>query len=209
MVSYELDEPSMIWRVPVDERWGGHLLVLMHGAGGVEQELAASFPDLPQRVVTVAVRAPVPTNGRWSWATSTMGEEAERFDPSVQAVSSWLDRLDGYASVGLLGFSQGAAVALQLLRHFPHRFAYCVQLAGFVPSAAHPGDAELARLRPPVFSGRGEQDDVIPAALVQRTAHWLRGHTTLTERRYSTLGHEVSGQIRPAVAAFVGGHLPA
>ncbi|WP_442916813.1 hypothetical protein [Lentzea sp. NBC_00516] len=47
-------------------------------------------------------------------------------------------------SIGLLGFSQGGAMAHQLMRCAPHRFASCVSLAGFVVRDAQPGDAALS-----------------------------------------------------------------
>ena len=63
-------------------------------------------------------------------------------------VLSWLETIEA-PSIGLLGFSQGGAMAHQLMRCAPHRFAYCVSLAGFVVRNAQPGDAALSDVRPP------------------------------------------------------------
>jgi len=76
-----------------------------------------------------------------------------------------------------LGFSQGGAMVLQLMRRAPGRFQYGVQLAGFVVDDYQPGDEVLARQRPPVFWGRGERDTVIPQPAIARTQSWMAAHS--------------------------------
>ncbi len=51
---------------------------------------------------------------------------------AARAVLRWLDEAAGTApAIGLLGFSQGAAVALQALRLAPERFAFALALSGY------------------------------------------------------------------------------
>jgi phospholipase/carboxylesterase len=121
-------------------------------------------------------------------------------DAAAEAIIAWLDTLD-YPSVSLLGFSQGAAMTLQLLRHAPRRFKATVSLSGFVASSEHAGDAELAEAKPLVFWGRGTADPVIPDVAVDRTAAWLPSHSTATVRIYEGLGHSIS---RDELADFTG-----
>jgi phospholipase/carboxylesterase len=108
---------------------------------------------------------------------------------------------------GLLGFSQGGALALQLLRLAPERFAYAVQLSGFVVQGAQQGDAELAERRPPVFWGRGTLDDSIPATSLDRTTEWLPQHSSLDARIYEGLGHGISPLELGDISAFIREHL--
>ena len=94
-------------------------------------------------------------------------------------------------------------MALQLMRHAPGRFAYAVNLAGFVVDDAQPGDPELVRSRPPVFWGRGEHDGVIPRSALVRTSGWLAKHVNADIRVYPRLGHDVAGQEVSDLAAFI------
>src|SRR5690606_39884769 len=110
---------------------------------------------------------------------------------ALDAVLGWLDTLE-FTSVSLVGFSQGGAIALQALRAAPERFAATVCLAGFVPTRDHPNDPELARLRPPVFWGRGTLDPVIPEQAIAFTQQWLPDHADADIRIYEGLGHAVS-----------------
>jgi len=190
-----LDTDAIMWSTPERERAGRPLLVLLHGYGSHEGDLFGMSPGLPLRSVVASLRGPIAESGGWAWWSRVDQApglpEPDRVDAAAGAIIEWLDTLD-HPSVSLLGFSQGAAMTLQLLRHAPRRFTATVSLSGFVASAEHAGDAELAEVRPLVFWGRGTADSVIPDAAVNRTAAWLPTHSTATVRIYEGLGHSIS-----------------
>jgi len=204
-----LDTSAIIWSAPERERAGRPLLVLMHGYGSHEGDLFGMSPGLPLAPVIASVRAPLPESGGhawWSLAGQTPGIPDETaVDAAASAVIDWLDTLE-YTRVSLLGFSQGGAMALQLLRHDPTRFASAVCLSGFIASESHPGDAELESVKPPVFWGRGTADPVIPAYAVDRTGEWMPRHTSATTRIYEGLGHSISSEELADFSSFLGEH---
>lgn len=185
------------------------LLVLLHGYGADERDLFGLVPFLPRGFSIAAVRAPLtppfPSPG-YSWYPI---EGLENRDPAhVTAAATrlieWTDAAaSGHSAVGLLGFSQGAAVALQAMRLDPGRFAFAVNLSGYVTPGELPRDAELAERKPPVFWGRGTNDDVIPGFLVDHTTEWLPGHADLSGRVYAGLSHSVSEQELADVRVFL------
>jgi phospholipase/carboxylesterase len=205
-----IDPTAVLWSAPERERAGRPLLVLLHGYGSHEGDLFAISPRLPLGPVIASVRAPLTESGGYAWFSridSPSGDPLpERVDEAAAAVLDWLDTLD-YASVALLGFSQGAAVALQLLRHAPTRFVATVALSGFVARGEHPGDAELAVVQPPVFWGRGTEDSMIPAAAVERLDAWLPPHSTATIRIYEGLTHSLSEPELLDFNAFLAEHI--
>ncbi|HEY6124566.1 MAG TPA: hypothetical protein VIV63_07930, partial [Steroidobacteraceae bacterium] len=67
----------------------------------------------------------------------------------------------------------------------------------------------LAALKPPVFWGRGTNDDVIPEFLVDHTTEWLPGHAELSGRVYPGLTHSVSEQELDDVRVFLDKQLEA
>lgn len=113
-------------------------------------------------------------------------------DAAADSVLTWLDDQESFRSLGILGFSQGSAVAIQALRRQPDRFDYAVVLSGFMAPFPAAGDARLVQRRPPVFAARGDQDRLVPAFLVSKTDQWLAEHTTRTSHCYPGLGHTVS-----------------
>ena len=183
-----LDENAMIWSAPPEERAGRPLLLALHGHTGDEHQLAIAAELLPPEVVVVTARAPFAEGGGWSWfALSEAGRDAAA--QVADELLSWLDRQEGYSSYGVLGLSQGSAMALELMRRDPARFDYVVQLSGFAIDTSD--NAELARVHPPVFSAHGDLDTVIPRDRVADTSRFLREHTVLTEKRYPGLGHSI------------------
>ena len=203
-----LDDAVALWSAATAERDGLPLLVLLHGYGADEHDLFGLAPYLPERFVVAAVRAPLtppfPAPG-YSWypIEGLDGRDPSHVTDAARRLLDWLDAVAPDAVVGLLGFSQGAAVALQAMRLRPDRFAFAVNLSGYATPGELPGDAALAERRPPVFWGRGTRDDVIPPFLVEHTMTWLPEHVDLSGRVYQGLTHSVSEQELEDVRVFL------
>jgi phospholipase/carboxylesterase len=183
--------------------------VLLHGYGSNEQELFQRVAPLLPEMPIASVRGPVPEAGGFAWVSLRRNEAGPRPQaPSVmaddvdRALLGWLDNVGASERIGLLGVSQGAVLALHLLRHTPRRFSYVANLSGYVLGGTLPGDAVLRDTRPPVFWGRGQHDDVVPASDVERTSQWLPQHSTLTARTYD-VGHTESDHELRDAAAFI------
>jgi phospholipase/carboxylesterase len=208
-VSEELRLDGALTRWSASERRGMPLLVLLHGYGADEHDLFGLVPYLPERIAVASVAAPLappwPMPGRsWYPIEGLDGRSAESVTAAAGAFLRWLDEEAADASsVAFLGFSQGAAVALQALRLDPDRADAVVALSGYVAPGELPRDAELVGLRPHVFWGRGSHDDVIPDALVAHTAEWLPGHSELSGRVYTGLTHSISEEELGDVRAFL------
>ncbi|WP_350271646.1 alpha/beta hydrolase [Frondihabitans sucicola] len=115
-----------------------------------------------------------------------------------------------HPAVGLLGFSQGGSLALQLVRRRPDFFAFAVVLAGFVvPGAPAEVDAAVASSRPAVFFGRGDVDQVIGLDAVERTTAWLTEHADSEQNVYPGLAHGIAQEELDDVNAFLGRVHPA
>jgi phospholipase/carboxylesterase len=209
-MTIDLDPDSILWNAPAAERDGRPLLVVMHGRGSDEQDLFALAPELPQDFVIASLRAPIPEGPGWSWwePGGVHGDPAaEEVDRSAAAVTRWLDALPFTpTAVGTLGFSQGGAMATHLLRRDVARIAFAVNLAGFLISGEQEGDAALGVSKPPVFWGRGADDDLFRgelASLVTRTEPWLAACTTPEVHVYPGLGHSISRDELDDVGAFL------
>lgn len=202
----QLDANSVLWSAPERERGHRPLLVLMHGKGANENDLFGLSPLLPLEPVIASVRAPLPDGPGFSWFDHEHyvdgGPTLEYADAAGAAVLEWLGE-QSYSSVNVLGFSQGAAMVLQLLRLAPERFGCGVALSGYSVQGVHPGDAALESLRPPVFWGRGTEDAVIDSRAVDRTIQWLPAHSALTERIYEGLAHGVAASEVREVGEFL------
>jgi len=203
-----LDADVVLWSAPPEERADRPLLVLLHGYGADENDLFGLVPYLPPEFVVAAVRAPLPPpwpapGYSWFPIEGLETRDATRATESAARFIEWLDTLPAHGPVGLVGFSQGAAIAIQAMRLDPGRFAFLVNLSGFATPGELPGDPLLAERRPPAFWGRGTHDDVVPEALVEHTIQWLPGHVDLSGRVYQGLTHSVSDEELTDVRVFL------
>jgi phospholipase/carboxylesterase len=183
---------------------------MLHGAAACERDpFDRLVPLLPEDLLVASLRGPVPEGVGYSWVSPADRANA-RTDREVAAIGhraagsilAWLNTFPDFETLGLLGASQGACVAFQLIRAVPSRFVYVINLSGYCLPGSEAGDLELQRTKPAVFWGRGSFDDVIPVDYISRTATWLSQHSTLTERTYE-MGHEISTAELADAAAFV------
>jgi len=205
-----IDDAAVLWNVPPAERGGKPLLVMMHGRGSHEGDLFGLGRFMPEGTVVASLRAPLVEGDGFKWylGRAEHREDPSVLDASVRGVLAWLDALPfASTSVGLMGFSQGGRMTLQLLRQAPDRFAYAVQLSGSVAPESHEGDTALAAKSPrtPVFWGYGEADRIIPLTGVERTRSWLVDHTAMEEHAYP-IAHTISQDELGDVTAFVARH---
>lgn len=205
----EMTIDDTLTRWSTTERSGLPLLVLLHGYGADEHDLFGLIPHLPDGMAVASVAAPLappwPMPGRsWYPIEGLDGRSSEAVTSAAETFLRWLDTAAADApSVALLGFSQGAAVAVQALRLAPDRFGAVVALSGYAAPGALPNDEALTELRPHVFWGRGTHDDVIPAALVSHTAQWLPEHSELSGGVYTGLTHSISEDELADVGLFL------
>lgn len=203
-----IDAAATLWSHSESERTGKPLLVLLHGYGADEHDLFGLVPHLPEEFAVAAVAAPLappwPMPGRSWYAIDRLDErDPGAITQAAQALLSWLEAVPAETPIALLGFSQGAAVALQALRLAPQRFGAVVALSGYAAGGELPGDAVLGETRPPVFWGRGSDDEVIPPHHLDHTAQWLPDHSTLSGRVYPGMGHSISEQELGDIRVFL------
>ena len=188
------------------------VFVLLHGWGSNEHDL----PDLLRYCAPGAdyasLRAPIAYGMGYTWFAPWAHEgvpQGASLDDQArdagEAVHRWVEaNVPAGRTVIPMGFSQGGLLAAHLLRLFPSRYAAAVSFSGWLaPGAVDPGDAELERLRPPVFYGHGSADTIFPAADVAAMGAFWRTHGTLTEQVYPGMEHSICMDEMRDVAAFL------
>ena len=212
-----IDDAAVVWSVAteeISERLAEQpLVVVMHGRGSHENDLAQLFPFLPAGCVYASLRAPLSGApygmGGFTWFTASgaNGPERASVDDAVAAVLAWLDRAEGRfgapPAIAALGFSQGGMMSIELMRAAPHRFAAAVNLSGASAHGPVGGDEVLAERRPPLFWGRDAADPIIDAAAIARTEEFVPGHFDVTARLYPGIAHSISREELVEVSAFL------
>jgi phospholipase/carboxylesterase len=183
------------------------VVLLLHGYGSNENDLAGLVPALGLSLPWASLRAPLELgNGGAAWFTITTpgNPDPEPVAQATEAIWAWVDaNVASTTPVIPIGFSQGGLMASQLLRTRPERVLAPIVLGGFVLGAAQPGDATLAESLPPVFWGRGAEDRVIGEPAILRTSAFLPTHSTLVERMYPGLAHGINAAEIDDVRSFL------
>lgn len=206
-----IEPEHVIWNMPEDERAGRPHLLLLHGYGSNEHDLFQLAPHLPLGLVIASLRAPMPlpTAHGFAWFAPLEQSGGLGIDQTADELAGWISQnVTGTASrVGILGFSQGGMLGMQVLRRHPSAADALLLLSSSRYPEPDPGDEAMAANPPPVFWGHGTADQVIPASRITDTADWLPGHSRLTERIYEGMGHSVSDAELRDVVAFLNTHL--
>lgn len=201
----QIDADAVRWREGAD---GGHeLLVVMHGLGSHEGDLFGLAPHLPAAMTIASLRAPLPYGGGFAWFdfSAVDSDDHALIDEAAAAVLAWLDDLERpWRRVHLLGFSQGGAMAVQLARLAPERFASITHLASFVHAGELPGDAALAAREPriPLLTTIGTLDEIIQPDKIARSTPWLDAHFDVERRTYER-PHTIIAEELADVVAFL------
>ena len=184
-------------------------VIMVHGRGASADDILGLADEFG--VPEVAYLAPQAAGGAWY---------PNRFVAPVASNEPWLgsalavlgELLGQLATAGLppertllLGFSQGACLALEYGARNPLRYGGLVGLSGALIESgdqprAYPGD--LAGT--PVFLGCSDVDAHIPRGRVERSATLLQGlGATVDARIYPGMGHTVNQDELAAVRALL------
>ncbi|KAF8588458.1 Phospholipase/carboxylesterase, partial [Ramaria rubella] len=110
----------------------------------------------------------------------------------------------------LIGFSQGAAMALLAGLTFEHTLAGIGVLSGWIPPMLKETvTAHQSAPCPPLFWAHGTADTLIPLDNALETMQWLRSsslqmkETSLTYNEYLGMGHKVNDNVLRDLSAWI------
>ena len=189
-------QPIFVWGTPLGEAQAA--LVMVHGRGGSVEDMRglAGELDYPQLAYVAPAAA-----GR-TWYPYSFLERLARNEPHlssalrlvVRAVEKATSANLPAARVVLLGFSQGACLALEFTARNALRYGGVVGLSGgLIGPEGTPRDYPGRMDGTPVFLGCGDVDPHVPKRRVDETAGVLeRLGARVTERIYPGMGHTIN-----------------
>ena len=191
------------------------LLVLLHGVGGNEGNLAALGAEVDGDTLVVLPRGPItlgPEAFGWFRVAFTghgpqiVASEADASRRTLIDFIGQLQRAHGIdaAHTVVAGFSQGGILSVSVALTAPERVAAFAVLAGRILPELEPhlaGREQLSALRG--YIAHGTHDDKLPASWAQRADDWLTrlGIEHLT-KLYPT-GHELGAAMRTDFLAWL------
>ncbi len=181
---------------PLEQAQAG--MILLHGRGATAEDILSLAPELSlNKTILLAPQAAQNT-----WYPQRFSAPLENNEPwlssAFQVIDRLLQRLNSAGipteSAVLLGFSQGACLALEYAARHPRRYGGIAGLSGALigPTGIErmsSGDFEQT----PVFMGCSDVDPHIPLERVEYSARFLEQmQARVSMRIYPGMGHQVN-----------------
>ena len=193
------------------------LVVLLHGVGGQEMDLADLASGVDPETLVVLVRSRLQLGpDQFGWFRVALATEGPKImeseaEASRHALIRLVDHLQVLHGVEarrtvLTGFSQGGILSASVALSAPERVGGFAILSGRILPEIEPRIANrewLAHLR--AFISHGEQDATLPVAWAQRADHWLADLGIPHITRVYPAGHTLNPEMRADVLAWIGG----
>jgi phospholipase/carboxylesterase len=192
------------------------LVLLFHGVGSSARDLVplgeALAPHLPDAAI-FSLQAPEASGPGWQWFSVRGVTEADRparvaaaMPGFVQAVMQWQQACAvGPARTTLIGFSQGAIMALESTQIESPPSARVIALSGRFARAPHVSPASAR-----VHLMHGDADPVMPVRLAVDASAQLQGlGAQVTLDRFPGLGHGIDRRVVDAIVRRLEDALPA
>lgn len=184
---------------------------MLHGLTGDEYSMDVFLRAIPDSYWVLSPRGPFPAPDHgYAWVAHHPGLTApfSVFQNTAAALNSaldhWISQLQlPETRLTLLGFSQGAAMALAFALTFPERVERVACLSGFIPQSSLPGadETSLADLR--VFISHGTRDKIIPIEHARNAAQWLERAGAAVTTCESDVGHRLGAPCYRGLKEFL------
>jgi len=173
-------------------------LVLLHGRGASAEDILSLAAVL--KVADVAYLAPQAAGSQWypNRFIAPIASNEPWFSSAIEVIAGLLEQLRAAAipteRTFLLGFSQGACLALEFAARHPQRYGGIFGLSGaLIENGDQPRTYTGSLAETPVFLGCSDVDFHIPLARVQRSTQLFQDlGAAVTERIYPGMGHSVN-----------------
>ena len=172
-------------------------VVLIHGRGDSSRGILALAPNLKAPRTTFLA----PQAAGFSWYPNSFLTDVELNEPwlssalgRIEAAITTVTRVVPGERVVLMGFSQGACLALEFAARNTRRYGGVVALSGgLIGPDGTPRDYSGSLDGTPVFLGCSDVDAHIPVGRVRESAHVMEGlGGEVEERIYPRMGHAVN-----------------
>lgn len=173
-------------------------MIMLHGRGASAEDILTLAQEFDQP--DFAYLAPQAANNTWypNRFIAPLASNEPWFSSAIAVVADVLAQVNAAGILTehtiLLGFSQGACLALEFAARHPQRYGGVIALSGaLIENGDKPREYEGSLAGTPVFLGCSDIDVHVPKGRVERSATLLQQlGADVTLRLYPNMGHTVN-----------------
>jgi phospholipase/carboxylesterase len=198
------DQPVLHYGPPIAQ--ARRVAIFIHGRGASAEDILGLAPELG----TDDVAYLAPQAAGHTWYPHSFLSPILQNEPGITSALAVVARLVESTGLGservvILGFSQGACLALEFAARNPRRYGAVVALSGgLIGPPGTPRDYPGSMENTPVFIGCSDIDAHIPVERIRESAEvFRRMGAVVDERIYPGMGHTINEDELIAVRALV------
>ena len=206
MESNSLDLPLLNLYKCAENNVDSPSIFFLHGFGSNMQDLFGLSPFFPKNWNCISLQATIPVqfNG-WAWAEINFENILKIYNPEqikyhhqkiIDSIDLSIKKLNlNPSQIYLLGFSQGAGLAMYSGLINPKKYNAIIALSGCLSTKEFESEIDKKNLQNlNIFMGNGSQDDVITLPLAHKTRDELsRLNIKLNYNEYNA-GHTITNE---------------
>lgn len=163
------------------------LLLMLHGYGSHEEDLFSFANELPDELLIVSARAPIPMGfGGYAWYTIHFEADDKKFSDIPEALEArntlvkFIDELqEAYhfnpENSFLMGFSQGTILSCAVALSYPEKIHNIIALSGYINEELIETQKDSTSYKNlDFFCSHGSVDPVIPVEWARKTPVFLK-----------------------------------
>lgn len=188
---------------PALDRSDTRVGVLLHGYGSNEKDLLRVARSVGLSGPLIGIRAPLEAGRGWAWFPINFRAEP-RYEPNAadEVLEGLADELRGIqkdhpdSEIVVLGFSQGAMMAMMLASEHPDALDRAIALSGTLPRPVTTPASFDPATAPLIYAIHGTDDDVVSLERARQAQQWLEAAgTEPTYMEYEGMGHRIGPEV--------------
>ena len=186
-------------------------ILALHGRGSNEEDLIGLAPHLPDGLLWISPRAPLPLGpGSYEWyRVRVIGKpEPEQVLAALETIDRFMDEILAAYPIDpqklfLLGFSQGSLLSMCYTLGHPEHITGVIAQSGYIPNGIDFEINEVDLKNKPFIMTHGEQDTVLPVDWGRASRDRLQElGVDLTYHEFP-MGHNVSMESLTVISAWL------
>jgi len=175
------------------------VIYAMHGMGSNEQDIMSVLEKLKDDFIIIGIRGTLSMNSGFAYFTikSFGNPDIDSFDKAIKMIEDFIDDSPNKYPIDpskqfLLGFSQGAILAMTLALKMGNKIKGIVALSGYIPKHVK----ETYLIKPvreiSIFIGHGEYDQVFPLNIGNENYEFFKTRNELLSFNSYAIDHQIS-----------------